>query len=217
MPAKHPMQVFEGRKYYRDRSGYWDYSPPKQPLHHDVWIAANGPIPQGHVIHHKDHDTNNNTLQNLELCNTSDHAKYHSRHRLARDPQCFSKAVKAAIAVAPAWHKSDEGRAWHRKHSRHVWANMQKEDRKCPVCGKTFQAPKGFKKRGFCSANCQSKARRNSGIDDEERTCQICGNKFTVNKYARKIMCGTRCQGKLQSLTKRHLRSYSDTQPLLFC
>ena len=35
--------------------------------HREVWEQAHGPIPEGGVIHHKDHNPANNSLENLEL------------------------------------------------------------------------------------------------------------------------------------------------------
>lgn len=43
-----------------------------------VWITANGPIPRGYIIHHKDRDTLNDSLNNLELMTKSQHAIEHS-------------------------------------------------------------------------------------------------------------------------------------------
>jgi hypothetical protein len=36
-------------------------------MHQFVWEERYGPIPIGHVIHHKDNDPANNALENLEL------------------------------------------------------------------------------------------------------------------------------------------------------
>jgi hypothetical protein len=36
-------------------------------LHRVIWQLANGTIPDGYVVHHKDHDKTNNNISNLEL------------------------------------------------------------------------------------------------------------------------------------------------------
>jgi hypothetical protein len=41
------------------------------------WIAENGPIPKGFVVHHIDEDVTNNDLSNLQLLSRSEHAKHH--------------------------------------------------------------------------------------------------------------------------------------------
>lgn len=47
-------------------------------LHRYIWEQANGPIPEGHEIHHKDHDPMNNVLENLECLTAQDHRDHHA-------------------------------------------------------------------------------------------------------------------------------------------
>lgn len=48
-------------------------------MEHDViWEAANGPIPKGYDVHHKDEDKLNNDMDNLELLKKVDHKRVHS-------------------------------------------------------------------------------------------------------------------------------------------
>lgn len=44
-----------------------------------VWIMANGPIPEGYVIHHIDGDLTNDALDNLELMQRNEHARLHGK------------------------------------------------------------------------------------------------------------------------------------------
>ena len=46
--------------------------------HHVVWIKNNGDIPQGCVIHHKDFNRQNNSIENLELMSRSSHIRLHN-------------------------------------------------------------------------------------------------------------------------------------------
>jgi len=64
--------------YFRRRDGYYktDTSPPRY-MHRDVWIAANGPIPAGHQIHHINGAHGDNRLENLECIANADHQKRH--------------------------------------------------------------------------------------------------------------------------------------------
>lgn len=52
-------------------------------VHRMVWEQANGEIPEGYVIHHKDGDPRNNKLENLELLSAYDHQSEHYETRKA--------------------------------------------------------------------------------------------------------------------------------------
>lgn len=59
--------------------------------HRMIWEEINGKIPEGFVIHHKDHNRSNNDIDNLELMSRSEHAKLHGKLR-------FPKGVKIGIS-----------------------------------------------------------------------------------------------------------------------
>ena len=47
-------------------------------VHRIVWEAANGPIPDGLVVHHVNGDKTDNRLENLQLMTPSEHAHLHA-------------------------------------------------------------------------------------------------------------------------------------------
>lgn len=51
-------------------------------VHRMVWEEANGEIPEGYVIHHKDENPQNNNLSNLELISAYDHQSKHYPERV---------------------------------------------------------------------------------------------------------------------------------------
>lgn len=53
--------------------------------HHLVWVTANGAIPAGCVIHHKNGDRTDNRLENLECLTSAEHQKYHADKTRDRD------------------------------------------------------------------------------------------------------------------------------------
>jgi len=182
------IQEFNGERYYRcgkyfQRSG--------RRLHIAVWEDANGPVPAGHHIHHRDNDRAHNQLTNLQLKEARLHISDHQRgHRRALS--------EAALEAAALWHRSDQGRTWHREHYErtagclHVDADMD-----CAHCGKRFSGRVNGLTR-FCSNNCKTKARKASGVDDESRRCVHCGGAFTINKYASTKTCSRKCAAALR-------------------
>lgn len=75
--------------------------------HRLVWQQHFGPIPAGHVIHHKNHNKSDNRIENLELMEHRAHTLLHAKDR--------PKRQKAPCSVAGcegfSW-----ARGWCRKH-----------------------------------------------------------------------------------------------------
>jgi hypothetical protein len=47
--------------------------------HRRIWEDTNGPIPDGFIIHHINHDPLDNRIENLQLMRRGDHIAHHSR------------------------------------------------------------------------------------------------------------------------------------------
>lgn len=78
---------YDGKWFGRDdRSGYfWHKLPSKTSvsLHRYVWEQHHRKkVPEGCVIHHRDHDNSNNDIENLECISASTHARYHINKRI---------------------------------------------------------------------------------------------------------------------------------------
>lgn len=136
-------------------------------MHRYVWKFYNGEIPDGYDIHHKDGNRYNNDISNLECIESVEHKKLHGEclteeEREWRRVNFQTKARPKAIE----WHKSEEGREWHRKQALFRKDNRTEHVNICAQCGKEFInfANKGKK---FCSGACQQKhlreARKKSG------------------------------------------------------
>jgi HNH endonuclease len=158
-------------------------------LHVLVWTTANGRPPQsGYDIHHKDEDRANNQPWNLEEKQKSVHISEHFKGK--------SKDLTAqALEAAKAWHGSEEGAEWHRKHYEKFADRMhQRGEFTCAHCGQKFETEITGKNR-FCSNKCKTRWRFLSGIDDEDRSCLVCGNAFRANRYIKKKTCSRACGG----------------------
>ena len=131
-------------------------------LHRDVWEFYKGPIPEGMHIHHIDGNTANNDISNLECCTKDAHWDEH-RARIAERGRS-EKQIRHLNSIrdkAAEWHRSEEGKAWHREHAKQSLAKTWGKPRKflsltklCAWCGIEIQA-KTERKR-FCSAGCQT-------------------------------------------------------------
>lgn len=130
-------------------------------LHRDVWAVAFGPIPKGCHIHHKDSDPKNNLLTNLECLPASLHLSAGTTKRNATRTVHFTHEARAK---ASAWHRSEEGRLWHRRHMDRVktWTKWKRVPKDCPFCKKEFQAVQrnsGYSQI-YCSEKCKMSAYR---------------------------------------------------------
>lgn len=67
-----------------------------------VWCNKHGPLSRGHVVHHKDRDTLNDSIDNLELLTRSKHIEEH-RHDLRN---CSTAARRRRSASSPSLHKA---------------------------------------------------------------------------------------------------------------
>ena len=115
--------IFNGRRYNRyPNSGnpahrrYFARSGSR--LHRDVWEFHNGKIQKGFQIHHIDGDTSNNDISNLECLSFQSHRAEHHSGYVARGKSEQQLTHLAKIQeLAKDWHRSEEGREWHRKHA----------------------------------------------------------------------------------------------------
>lgn len=55
--------------------------------HRQVWIEANGPIPDDYVVHHINHNKRDNRLENLVLMTHQEHSEHHNQKH-PRVKQC---------------------------------------------------------------------------------------------------------------------------------
>ena len=175
------------RKYYCAHGSRW--------LHREIWKHHRGAIPDGWEIHHRDRNSLNNELENLECVPAELHRAEHSND-VRSDPERLAKVrenIARAGLAARAWHGSPAGLAWHREHGKAVWANREPIERSCEQCGAGFDCITRRPSDRFCSNNCKSAFRRASGVDNVERICANCGQSFVINRYSRSVNCSRPC------------------------
>jgi hypothetical protein len=191
---KTKIAYFNGYRFTKDdKTGYYLSSSKieghRKRLHRYIWEYYNGKIPKGYNIHHKDHNKDNNELDNLELLSASEHKKIHAKELTEEQIQKFKNNLeKKARPKAIEWHKSQKGKEWHKKQYKISLGAMKKEKFICEYCGKEYETYKNGKNK-FCSEKCMSAYRRKSGVDNIQRNCIVCNKPFTCNKYSKITKC----------------------------
>lgn len=70
-------------------------------LHRYIWEHHNGcKIPEGYVIHHKDHNKENNDISNLILMSLSEHTSYHTKGNTYRKGTIVSPEGRENIRLS---------------------------------------------------------------------------------------------------------------------
>ena len=93
-------------------------------LHRIVWELFNGPIPEKHVIHHKDHNKLNDRLDNLEMLTISDHMKHHRKDLKGFKGQKMSEEQKLQHSQWMKENKINVGK----KHSEETKRKMSEHN-----------------------------------------------------------------------------------------
>ena len=197
------LALFDGHKFRRDkRTGYYLSAKAHERLHRYIWRYYNGEIPDGYHIHHKDKDKTNNEIDNLECIPAFNHLSIHGYDRVNNHYDEVVKNLDNIRPAASAWHKSEEGRAWHKKHAQEMGRIGKPAQFVCANCGKPF-VKIDMGKNKFCSDACRAAYRRKSGVDNETRICEWCGKPFEVNKYSKGRTCSRSCKNYLRWAEKR--------------
>lgn len=153
-----PFQEFNGkifRLYPRERY----FSRGIKRMHTEVWKYHYGKIEKDFHVHHKNSNTWDNRIENLEIIQKSEHQRDHGKNRFKTDPEWFKRFHEAGIAKATEWHKSIEGIEWHKKQGAETWIHREYKTLVCKECGKEYTTRHaGISK--FCHANCKARALR---------------------------------------------------------
>lgn len=188
-----PYRLVSKGRYYLSQSTTNEGRRGAKGLHVAIWERFSGQkVPKGYDVHHKDGNTFNNEFDNLECLSRSEHRK-----TVNLKTERVRKHLDDIRHLATDWHRSEEGREWHRKHSKQPKGCTKKCV--CLCCGEEFLSKKSNAK--FCSRKCETKYRYDNS-PREERFCAVCGAKFTtfVGPYRRSaVTCSRKCSARLRS------------------
>ena len=153
-----PTQRFNGKEYYLYPKERY-FSKGRNRLHKVVYESFNGKVPKGYQIHHKDSNTWNNNINNLECIEVNKHLSEHGKQRVKNNPEWFKSFYEKGVESAKEWHKSDAGKKWHSEHGKEIYAKRILNKHICEVCKKEYQT-KHTGRTKYCHQNCKAKALR---------------------------------------------------------
>lgn len=127
----------------------------------------------------------------------TEHATLHGNEKVkSRYDEMVKNLNDNARPKAIEWHKSEEGKEWHKKQYEKTKDKLRViKQCTCKHCGKEYESIR----EGFCSNKCKSAWRRKQGLDNVKRICKICDNEFTTNKYSKAQTCSKVCANKFKS------------------
>ena len=191
----------KSRYYFKHTTRNCERRGAKQ-LHRAVWEYYNGAIPKGYHIHHVDGNVDNNDISNLECVRAWEHLSHHAKKNLENEEyrQHNKEHLLAQQEKAKEWHKSVEGREWHRQHAQEsiLKSTVHSIKKRCEYCGQMYL---GTVQQRFCSQSCGEKARRRRiGLKFMpcERQCPNCGKSFTAHNVRHKFCCA-KCKQRYYS------------------
>ena len=204
--------VYNGHKFTRDdRTGYFlstvKIGEKRKRLHVYVYECERGlTVPNGWQIHHVDGNKNNNDIGNLACIPEHYHLSHHSKKNAIEHPEVIKMALDHAKDGAKRWHKSPEGRAWHKEHyDKMKDALYQQHEFICEYCGKKFVSTNTTSR--FCCNYHKTAYRVREGFDNVKRQCPVCGKMFMKNKYLKTQTCSPKCGSLLRRQKERALKA----------
>lgn len=173
----------------------------KRYLHRDVWQYYNGEIPEGCVVHHKDSNTENNNIDNLQMLTTKEHDLLHgelTRKKCKEDVDFYNmklNCIDIANIEVKKWHKTEAGKLCHSKQMKKRWENKQPNKYICTQCKIEYLTCHDYSKNKntFCSHLCAEKWLRYAPENQITKNCKHCGKEFQHSKRDHPACCSMSC------------------------
>lgn len=179
-------QRFNGLTFRKGTSGH--YTNTSSFIHRHVWQYYCGDIPAGNVIHHKNFNKSDNSIENLQMLTITEHNRLHMALQLS-DLRYTRKCPKC-------------GKTFTTGHIIQIYcsedcANKSRplENKQCVICGKEFKA-RTDQNISTCSKKClhELKTRQDRELPRELRHCAVCGKEFLASIVKKQIYCSKKCR-----------------------
>lgn len=158
-----------GKRWHRYDGGYYERTDksvkPKRTirLHREKWLAEVGPIPDGHHVHHTNHDKGDNRITNLVCISAREHTREHAF--LANAPKRDWSAVEPAPVACVdcgtvVWRKAVTSKTKCKTCQYRRAEKQRSHPRGCLHCGTEFVSRAGH----YCSQRCVNLATKGATV-----------------------------------------------------
>ena len=159
-------QKFNGVVYRKTNTGHYIKG---DSAHQAVFRYYCGDIPKGYNVHHKNLNSADNDIYNLQCLTASEHQKLHSTlgrckkmHDAINKPRehICPKCGKTFFGSCKVKYCSDKCRrqAFNDKNYGRKYERKALVEKICPLCGKHFKCPR-YRNQTYCSRACAVRAR----------------------------------------------------------
>lgn len=181
-------QQFCGIKFWKDRNN--NHFVGNVSLHRSVYEYYFGEIPIGYEIHHRDLNTSNNKVENLQMLTKSEHTRVHFESQTGRFAKKTLICQFCGEEFAARYHGNN--RFCSEKCRAKARRIECKEERICQFCGKKFLI-QNYEQVRYCSVSCAQKDRQKG--QHIIKKCPVCGKEFECckGKSTNKTYCSPEC------------------------
>lgn len=199
--------TYRNRKFTLLKStGYFldnDKTAPERLLHRLIWADANGAIPPGMVVHHRDGCQRNNAIENLELKPSGVHTSDHMKEYYAKTPGAKKNAVTylaKARKTCHDWLRTPQGKDWCREHVAKLREVAKTKTYVCLCCHKEFEASAFCRPAKYCSLECKNTWRYMTIKSAATSKCEVCGKEFKHSLYFKPKTCSKECRKQIKGV-----------------
>lgn len=153
------------RRYYLSQSNTNKGRKSPKGLHVAIWeFHTKKEVPTGFHIHHKDGNTFNNDIENLECISREQHDKIPKKINM----ELLREHLEKIRPLTKAWHSTEEGKKFHKRIAGMSYKYREKFIIKCLSCRSDVSTYYPQKTK-YCGNRCSLRALRARRLQSENR------------------------------------------------